>query len=168
MAMLGRFNKKLVVACVLSIVMTHVTPSQCIDFNSMLTDKVFPKAYNLLCSWTGLSVGAFIGKKIYTHWANVCPEDRARYVKIARGCRITSRFGAVPLVSGLLTVGAEAVCVPLVKKCSTDSILKKPLANIPRIVAMPGIAMTFLPAYLHTIHTNPERLSDEKIEEDKV
>ena len=166
--MLGRFNKELVVAFMILIVMTYVVPMQCVDFNNMETDRVFPKAYIMFCGWTGLSVAAFVGKKVYNHWEKVYPEGKGRYVKMARSCRITSRIGAVPLVSGIFTMMSEAVCTPLAKKCSSDSIFKKSLDNVPRICAMPGIAMTLVPAYLHTMHTNPDRLSDEKIEENKV
>lgn len=168
MAIFGCFNKELVVVFVLSIVMTHVTPVQCIDLNGMMTDKLFPKARVLFCGWTGLSVGAFIGKKAYHHWANTHPAERARYMKMAHRCRVTSRIGAVPLVSMMCEIASEAVCAPLANRCSSDSIFREPLDHAPRILGMPGVAMTFVPAYFHTVHTNPNRLKDDRIEENRA
>jgi len=138
-------------------VVANISFTQCMD-QDVMTRKVFPKTFIAGCGWTGLSVASFVGKKMYTNWSNIYPENKAHYAKIARRYKITSRIAAIPLVSLSLSALSTTFCVMLLGEKCPES-----LHDASRALAMPGLAMTFVPAAL----TTPDLFPTEKTSENK-
>lgn len=118
------------------------------SFLETFVDEVVPKAVILFYGWTTLSVGAFIGKKVFTNLSEKHPLKKDYYLKMAKIARNTSRFSAIPLVSGTLGLAIGTICWPLAYKCSPESSVGNVLGVVPQIVLLPAQAMTLLPAAL--------------------
>jgi hypothetical protein len=156
MKMFNSFNRAIAMTLVLSTVLMNVSSVRCMD-QDVMTRTVFPKTFIGFCSWTGLSAGTFVGKKVYNKWSNIYPENKDHYAKIARRFKITSRIAAIPLMSFSAAVLASIACMPFGEKCPAA------LWNVAPILAMPGMAMTFIPAVLTTPELYPfENVSDNK------
>jgi hypothetical protein len=118
-----------------------------------LVNKVFPKMSIIACGWTGLSAASFVGKKIYKNWANLSPKDKEHYNKVARRYQRVSRFSAIPLVSLGLSLLGHKTCETMGKECP------QPLQTASQIIAIPGFAMTAVPAAL----TTPDLYTEKRI-----
>jgi len=118
------------------------------SFLETFADEVVPKTVILFYGWTTLSVGAFIGKKVFTNLSEKHPLKKDYYLRMAKIARNTSRFSAIPFVSGALGLAIGDICWPLAYKCSPESSVGNVLGAIPQIVLLPAQTMTLLPAAL--------------------